>query len=157
MVLTYVNTKTKIIWHVHAGRRADFFCGVYQLETRFARIKINGPTSEQDISLHAPLNSCSTNSRIGVLRPVAADYGLAEQRTKGVIDRYSILRATNLVHWIDLHRISRKCEGSTPEFKTPWTIPRPIVDIKQQAKYAREGVYGVEPTAVKATAQPYGG
>ena len=38
VVLTYVNTKTKIIWHVHAGRRADFFCGVYQLETRFARI-----------------------------------------------------------------------------------------------------------------------
>ena len=24
--------------YVHAGRRADFFCGVYQLETRFARI-----------------------------------------------------------------------------------------------------------------------
>ena len=23
---------------MHAGRRADFFCGVYQLETRFARI-----------------------------------------------------------------------------------------------------------------------
>ena len=41
MVLTYVKTKTKIIWHVHAGRRADFFCGVYQLETRFARISIN--------------------------------------------------------------------------------------------------------------------
>ena len=40
MVLTYVNTKTKIIWHVHAGRRADFFCGVYQLETRFARIRL---------------------------------------------------------------------------------------------------------------------
>ena len=24
---------------MHAGRRADFFCGVYQLETRFARIR----------------------------------------------------------------------------------------------------------------------
>ena len=25
---------------MHAGRRADFFCGVYQLETRFARINV---------------------------------------------------------------------------------------------------------------------
>ena len=37
------HTKTKIIAHVHAahghtGTRADFFFGMYQLETRFARI-----------------------------------------------------------------------------------------------------------------------
>ena len=37
------HTKTKIIAHVHTARghtgtRADFFFGLYQLETRFARI-----------------------------------------------------------------------------------------------------------------------
>ena len=39
------HTKTKITAHVHAalghtGTRADFFFGMYQLETRFARITL---------------------------------------------------------------------------------------------------------------------
>ena len=38
------HTKTKIIARVHTahGTRADFFFGMYQLETRFARIKNGG-------------------------------------------------------------------------------------------------------------------
>ena len=37
------HTKTKISrTHVHACTRADFFFGMYQLETRFARINILG-------------------------------------------------------------------------------------------------------------------
>ena len=45
------HTKTKIIAHVHAahghtGTRADFFFGMYQLETRFDRIKTKEGTKE---------------------------------------------------------------------------------------------------------------
>ena len=35
---------------MHAGRRADFFCGVYQLETRFARIKKKEKKKKEEAS-----------------------------------------------------------------------------------------------------------
>ena len=64
MVLTYVNTKTKIIWHVHAGRRADFFCGVYQLETRFARITFKPVVHAIEVSHAACKDEFRRKSRL---------------------------------------------------------------------------------------------
>ena len=43
---------------MHAGRRADFFCGVYQLETRFAR-KIDNSTSIRVYISHLVIHALS--------------------------------------------------------------------------------------------------
>ena len=65
------HTKTKIIARVHMctrhtahGTRADFFFGMYQLETRFARIKnkIRSSTEEQSsaIIVHKPRRTATS-------------------------------------------------------------------------------------------------